>query len=76
MQVGQETSVTAVLVAGAGATILLWLLAYFAPGLMATAPASIENALGVIITAAICYVLPAWGARAPTAKPPTPPEVL
>lgn len=63
MQGGQETSITAVLVAGACATIVLWLLAYYAPGLMATAPPTIENAIGVLITASICYFLPAWGAR-------------
>lgn len=70
MQGGQATSVTAVLVAGALATIVLWLLAYFAPGLMATAPEALEHSLGVIITAAICYYLPAWGA--PSSPPPPP----
>lgn len=64
MQGGQATSITAVLVAGAFSTIVLWLLTYFAPALMATAPASIEQAFGIILTAAICYFLPAWGAPA------------
>lgn len=71
MQGGQATSITAVLVAGAVSTILLWILGYYAPGLMATAPPTIEQAIGILITAAICYYLPAWGAPAahePNAK--------
>jgi hypothetical protein len=61
MKPGQDTSITAVLVAGAMSTLLMWLLGYFAPGLMATAPPTVEQAFGILITALICVFLPAWG---------------
>lgn len=60
---GNQTSVTVVLLAGAVATVFLWLLNYFAPGLMATAPDALEPAIGTIITAGLCYFMPAWGTK-------------
>lgn len=67
---GQQTTVTVVLLAGAVSQILLWLLGYFAPDLMATAPPTVESAFGIILTAAICYFAPAWGHPNGSDKPP------
>jgi hypothetical protein len=55
---GQETSVTAVALAGALAAILMWLLGFFLPDLMMTTPPGIEAAVSTVITAVICYVIP------------------
>jgi hypothetical protein len=60
---GNQSSVTAVLFSGAAATVLMWLLGFFAPELMATAPTGLETAIGTLITGGLCYLLPAFGAH-------------
>lgn len=60
MDTGQETSVTMVAVAGACATIIMWLLGFYAAALMATAPRGLEAAITTILVGLVCYVAPAW----------------
>ncbi len=57
---GNQSSVTAVGVAGAMATVIMWLLGFFAPGLMDTAPVGLEAAFTAILMAALCYWLPTF----------------
>jgi hypothetical protein len=60
---GNQTTVTVVLLAGALVALLSWPLGYFAPDFMAAAPAGVEKAAEIVLTAAICYFAPAWGTK-------------
>ena len=53
-----STNVQTTALAGAGAAILMWLLGFFAPDLMATAPTGLEAATTTIIAVAVGYALP------------------
>ena len=55
---GNNTTVATVGGGALAATIVIWLLGYFAPDLMATAPAGLEAAFGGLITIALTYFLP------------------
>lgn len=70
METGQETTVTMVGFAGAVTAVLLWLLSFFAPALMMTAPPGLEAAFTTILACAVCYLAPAW--KMGGAKPPAP----
>lgn len=52
---GQETNVTTVGLGGAGATILIWLLGYYEPDLIATLPTGGEAAIAVLLTCLFAY---------------------
>lgn len=71
---GNETTVTVVVLASAVVQIFSWLLTFYAPALMATATPLVAHAFEIVLTAILCFVLPAWGRPAPQAepKPPTP----
>lgn len=47
-----QRKATATAAAGAAATVVIWLLSYFAPGLMETAPTGIEAAFTTLIASA------------------------
>ena len=40
------------------ATIVMWLLGYFAPGLMATAPTGLEAGITAVFTVVVSLLLP------------------
>ena len=53
-----QRKATATAAAGAAATVLLWLLSYFQPGLMDTAPVGLEAALTTLIAAIAARLTP------------------
>jgi hypothetical protein len=58
---GNQTSVVTVGIGGAIAFVVMWFGGYFVPGLFMEAPPGAETAIGTIITAALCYFMPAIG---------------
>lgn len=68
MDVGNQTSVTVVGVAGGLTTLGFWVLGYFAPAFIMSAPAGAEAAATTVLVGVLCYVLPYTGEK----KPPAP----
>lgn len=73
MESGQETTVSIVVLAGAVATLVVWLMKFYMPALMTAGGDAVSSAIQVIIMALLCYVLPAWkaGGNKPTPPPST-----
>ena len=53
---GNETTVKTIGAAAAGATVAIWLLGFYAPDLMASAPVGLEAAVTALIASAVGYV--------------------
>lgn len=53
---GNQTTVGTVSLAAGAATIALWLLGYFQPELMASAPVGLEAAITGVFAAAVGYL--------------------
>ncbi len=71
MDTGQETTVSIVVLAGAVAAIIVWLMKFYMPALMASGGDAVPSALQVIIMAILCYVLPAWRMGGKPTPPPS-----
>ena len=65
---GNQTTVTVVALGGAAAAIVMWLMDFFLPGLMMSAPAGLEAAITTILVALLGYFLPFDGTK-PEDKP-------
>lgn len=68
MDMGQQTTVTVVAFAGALAALGMWVLGFFAPEFMMSAPAGVEAAVTTVIVGALGYVLPYDGNTKPPAS--------
>lgn len=53
---GNDTTVTTMTLAGSAAVIALWVMGYYQPDLMASAPAGLEGAIIVLFSAVIGWV--------------------
>jgi hypothetical protein len=69
---GNETTVTVVVLSSAIVQILSWLAFFYLPALMATSTPVVTHAFEIVLTAGMCYWLPAWGRPSPTAEPKPP----
>jgi len=54
---GNETSVKTVGIGASAAVILMWLLGYYQPELMATAPTGLEAAFTGLFTTGFSYIV-------------------
>ena len=60
----KDASIKTVGLGASVATVILWLIGFYQPELMGSAPVGLEAAIGGIITVLLTYILPSGGKNA------------